>query len=64
MIEAGYLSPIAGYRVRTGGDISGGAMAEVAKMIPNCTQKNYPAGVQPGDVGPAAAMFVEWLDAA
>lgn len=46
------------------GDISGAAMGEVAKMIPNCTQQNYPAGVQPGDVGPAAAMFVKWLDAA
>ena len=45
------------------GDISGAAMGEVAKMIPNCTQQNYPSGVHPGDVGPAAAMFVKWLDA-
>lgn len=56
--------PVPTLLTAAGGDISGGAMAEVAKMIPNCTQKNYPVGVQPGDVGPAAAMFVEWLDAA
>ena len=46
------------------GDISGGAMDAVAKMIPHCTQRNYPPGVQPGDVGPAATMFVDWLDGA
>ncbi len=46
------------------GDVSGAAMGEVAKMIPNCTQKNYPPGVQPGDVGPAAAMVANWLDGA
>ncbi len=46
------------------GDISGAAMGAVAKMIPHCTQKNYPPGVQPGDVGPAATMFVDWLDGA
>ncbi|MEQ8247919.1 MAG: alpha/beta hydrolase [Alphaproteobacteria bacterium] len=46
------------------GDISGAAMGAVAKMIPDCTKKNYPPGVQPGDVGPAAAMFVDWLDGA
>jgi pimeloyl-ACP methyl ester carboxylesterase len=45
------------------GDVSGAAMDEVAKMIPQCALRRYPAGVQPGDVGPAATMFVDWLDA-
>ena len=43
-------------------DSSGGAMDRVAAMIPDCTAKRYPPGVEPGDFRAVAPMFVSFLD--
>ena len=37
-------------------------MDRVAAMIPDCTAKRYPPGVEPGDFRAVAPMFVSFLD--